>query len=232
MKAFLLAAGKGTRLQPLTFHTPKCLIPISGRPLIEYWFDLFERYAIDDILINTSHLADTVEQYIKESSRGLRIRTVFEETLLGSGGTIKRNFDFIKDEETFFIFYADNLTDINLASMFDFHNKKDQDFTLAVMNVPNPRECGIIEIDENNKVLSFTEKPEKPVSDLGFAGIMISSPALKDHFPDKDIFDLGHDVLPALAGRASGYVMNEYLIDIGTPEKLRQAEKDLKNGKI
>ena len=65
MKAFLLAAGKGTRLQPLTFHTPKCLVPISGKPLIEYWFDLFELYGIDEILINTSHLSEKVRDYIK-----------------------------------------------------------------------------------------------------------------------------------------------------------------------
>ena len=94
MKAFLLAAGKGTRLRPLTFKTPKCLVPVNGKPLIDYWFDLFELYGIDEILINTSHLAETVEAYIKDHSRGLKIKVVYEETLLGSGGTIKKNWDF------------------------------------------------------------------------------------------------------------------------------------------
>ena len=232
MKAFLLAAGKGTRLRPLTFQTPKCLVPICGKPLLEYWFDLFELYGIDEILINTSHLAETVEEYIKDHSRGLRIKVVYEEVLLGSGGTIKKNHDFVEGEESFFVFYADNLTDINLRNMIEFHKENQKEFTLALFRVPNPRECGIIEMDDDSSIISFIEKPENPVSDLAFAGIMLSGPGLMDLFPDKDVFDLGHDVLPQVVGNASGYVMDDYLLDIGTPEKLTQAENDMKNGKI
>jgi mannose-1-phosphate guanylyltransferase len=232
MKAFLLAAGKGTRLQPLTFHTPKCLVPISGKPLIEYWFDLFELYGIDEILINTSHLSEIVRDYINMHSRGLKITLTYEETLLGSGGTIKKNRYFIEGERLFYIIYADNLTNINLKRMLEFHNEKGRDFTLAVFKVPNPRECGVVELNENLSLISFVEKPEDPVADLAFAGIMLSSPALMDYFPHEDVFDLGHDVLPRLVGFASGYVIEGYLLDIGTPEKLNQAEKDIKNGKL
>lgn len=232
MKAFLLAAGKGTRLQPLTFHTPKCLVPICGKPLIEYWFDLFDLYGIDEVLINTSHLAEKVEDYINNNLRGFKIKLVHEETLLGSGGTIKKNRDFVQGEESFFIFYADNLTNINLGEMLKFHKEKNRDFTLAIFKVPNPRECGIVELDEGLSMISFTEKPENPVSNLAFAGIMLSSPGLMDLFPDRDVFDLGHDVLTRVAGNAAGYIMDDYLLDIGTPEKLSQAEKDIKNGKI
>ncbi|MEN8265234.1 MAG: nucleotidyltransferase family protein [Nitrospirota bacterium] len=232
MKAFLLAAGKGTRLQPLTFKTPKCLIPICGRPLIEYWFDLFERYGIDEVLINTSHLSATVENYIMAHSRDLKIKMVFEETLLGSGGTIKKNRGFVDGEESFFIFYADNLTNINLHRMLQFHHEKGKNNTLAVFNVPNPRECGIIEIDKDASIISFIEKPENPASDLAFAGIIISNSELMDYFPERDVFDLGHDVLPHVIGNAVGYIMNDYLLDVGTPKKLEQAEMDVKNGKI
>ncbi|HDH50957.1 MAG TPA: nucleotidyltransferase family protein [Nitrospirae bacterium] len=232
MKAFLLAAGEGTRLRPLTLNTPKCLVPVNGKPLIDYWFDLFEIYGIDDILINTSHLADTVKEYIKGNSRGLNIKVVYEETPLGSGGTIKMNRDFVEGEESFFVFYADNLTDINLYNMIEFHRRHQKDLTLAVFKVPTPRECGIIEMDGDSSIISFIEKPENPVSDLAFAGIMLSSPGLMDFFPDKDIFDLGHDVLPLVAGSAFGYILDDYLLDIGTPEKLVQAENDIKNGKI
>ncbi len=232
MKAFLLAAGKGTRLQPLTFHTPKCLIPIYGRPLIEFWFDLFKLYGIDEILINTSHLSEKVRDYINCHSRGLKIILTYEETLLGSGGTIKKNRDFVEGEKYFYIFYADNLTNINLNKMLKFHNENNRAFTLAVFKVPNPRECGIVEMDEHASIVSFIEKPENPSSNLAFAGMMVSSPALMDHFPDRDIFDLGHDVLPRIIGNASGYIMDDYLLDVGTPEKLIQAENDIKNGKI
>ena len=232
MKAFLLAAGKGTRLQPLTLKTPKCLIPVNGKPLIDYWFDLFELYGINEVLINTSHLAETVKQYIKDHSRGLSIKVVYEETLLGSGGTIKKNRDFVEGEDSFFVFYADNLTDINLNNMVEFHRRHQKDLTLAVFRVPNPKECGIIEMDGDASIISFIEKPEKPVSDLAFAGIMLSSSMLMDFFPDEEVFDLGHDVLPKVIGSATGYIMDDYLLDIGTPEKLAQAENDIKNGKI
>ena len=233
MKAFLLAAGKGTRLQPLTFKTPKCLIPISGRPIIEYWFDLFELYGIDEILINTSHLSGKVRDYINSHSRGISITLTYEKALLGSGGTIKENWDFIEGEDKFFIFYADNLTNVNLGNMLDFHNENDKDFTLGLFRVPNPEECGIVSMDDDMTITSFIEKPEKPDSDLAFAGIILSNSRLTDFFPrNQDIFDLGHDVLPSLVGHASGYIFDDYLMDVGTPEKIIQAENDMKNGKI
>jgi mannose-1-phosphate guanylyltransferase len=232
MKAFLLAAGKGTRLKPLTLHTPKCLVPILGRPLIEYWFDLFEMYGIEDILINTSHLADKVKDYLSENSRGFRISLTFEEVLLGSGGTIKKNWDFIKGEELFFIFYADNLTDINLKRMVEFHNETGKQFTIALSRVSNHGECGIVELDDHSTVISFTEKPEKPSSDLAFAGIMLCSRGLLDIFPEREVFDLGYDVLPFMVGKTSGHIMKDYLLDIGNIHKLRQAEEDVRNSRL
>ncbi|MEW6601750.1 MAG: nucleotidyltransferase family protein [Nitrospirota bacterium] len=232
MKAFLLAAGKGTRLQPMTFHTPKCLVPISDRPLLEYWFDLFKIYGIDEILINTSHLADKVRDYVENHSRGLKITLTYEEKLLGSGGTIKKNRDFVDGEDPFFIFYADNLTNIQLNKMIKFHYRHSKDFTLAVFTVPNPRECGIVEMDAHSTIVSFSEKPENPVSNLAFAGIILCNSKLMKYFPDSDTFDLGHDVLPRVVGLASGYLIEDYLLDVGTPEKLHQAENDVKNGKI
>ncbi|MBI5739880.1 MAG: nucleotidyltransferase family protein [Nitrospirae bacterium] len=229
MKAFLLAAGEGTRLKPLTLHTPKCLVSINGRPLLEYWFDLFELHGINEILINTSHLAGKVKDYVNSHSRGLRIRLTYEPTLMGSGGTIKKNWDFVKGEDSFFILYADNLTNINLRKMFRFHAQCGKDYTLALFKTPTPRECGIVETDESATVVSFVEKPANPVSDLAFAGIMISGQGLKDLWPDREIFDLGHNVLPHIAGKAAGYVIDDYLLDIGTPDKFNKAEKDVKD---
>ena len=232
MKAFLLAAGKGTRLQPLTFKTPKCLVPICGKPLIEYWFDLFKIYGINEILLNTSHLAGEVQSYVNSHSGNIEINVTYEKMLLGSGGTIKENWDFIEGENEFFIFYADNLTNVNLGNILDFHNENDKDFTLGLFRVPNPEECGIVSMDDDMTITSFIEKPENPSSNLAFAGIMLGSPGLMDYFPERDVFDLGHDVLPSLVGHASGYIFDDYLLDVGTPEKLTQAENDIKNGKI
>jgi len=229
VKAFLLAAGEGTRLRPLTFHTPKCLVSICGKPLIEYWFDLLKYYGVEEVLINTSYLAKKVRDYINSNSGEIKVRLKYEKNLIGSGGTIKRNWDFVKDEEYFFILYADNLTNADLGKMVEFHKKSKKDFTLAVFRVPNPKECGIIELDENLSVVSFQEKPENPVSDLAFAGMMLSNQNLINYFPDKTEFDLGYDVLPRIVGAASGYMLEDYLLDIGTHDKLIQAERDIKN---
>ncbi|GAB4534989.1 MAG: hypothetical protein Fur0020_02060 [Thermodesulfovibrionia bacterium] len=230
MKAFLLSAGKGTRLRPITYTIPKCLIPINNRPLLDYWFELLENHGIEDILINTSHLSDKIIEYVRGQRWRLNIRITYEDELLGSGGTIKKNWDFVKDEECFYIIYSDNLTNINLTGMLDLHKTKRADFTLALVRVPNPHECGIVEMDNSLRIISFQEKPKNPLSDLAFAGIMISSNKLKDYFPDREVFDLGYDVLPNLLKDVYGYVMDEYLIDIGTHERLNMAIEDVRRG--
>jgi len=230
MKAFLLSAGKGTRLRPITYNIPKCLVPINNRPLLDYWFELLEHHGIRDILINTSHLSEKVREYVRSQKRPLNITLTYEETPLGSGGTIKKNWDFVRGEENFFIIYSDNLTNINLIKMLDFHISKARDFTLALIRVTNPHECGVVELDEDLRVVSFQEKPENPSSDLAFGGIMLSTGRLKEFFPERDIFDLGFDVLPSIVNDASGYIMDEYLLDIGTHERLMQSEEDVKRG--
>lgn len=227
MKAFLLASGEGTRLRPLTYHTPKCLIPVGGRPLIEYWFDLFEMYGIGDVLINTSYLSEKVKKYVMQNKRSLNVHLTREDKLLGSGGTVKENWDFVSGEKAFFICYADNLTNINLARMLEFHNRKGQNFTLALFHVDNPHECGIVMLDDSLTVIAFEEKPNKPLSDLAFGGIMLSNDKLSQYFPEKTVFDLGYDVLPRIVNNSAGYILNEYLIDIGTPQKLQKAEQDV-----
>ena len=123
MKAFLLAAGKGTRLRPYTDYNPKCLIPIRGKPLLEIWFDLLEGSDITEVLVNTHHHADRVEQFIEEKGPGRRLQVLASRKpeLLGSAGTLWGNRGFVSDSDDFLIAYADNLTDVDLRSMVNFH---------------------------------------------------------------------------------------------------------------
>src|SRR5687767_4417606 len=116
-KSLLLAGGLGTRLRPLTDTTPKCLVPIRGRPLLDYWFDAFVRAGIADVLINTHHLPDQVRAYIgqKNASGQFRVAEAYEPTLLGSAGTHHANRDWIKTGDTALIVYADNLSDVDLS---------------------------------------------------------------------------------------------------------------------
>ena len=227
MKAFLLAAGKGTRLRPYTDHRPKCLMPIQGTPLLEIWIDLFKAHGIDRVLINTHHFAGQVEQAAESLrvEKGIDIKTVFEPELLGSGGTVLENEAFIGPGEDFLVAYADNLTDANLSAMTAFHQTRKavgNVLTMGLFRTATPRACGIATLDAGGTVTVFEEKPENPVSDLANAGLYVATynflkicREIRQTIPDRT-FDLGFHVLPRLTGRMSGYEIKEYLLDIGT----------------
>ena len=226
MKAFLLAAGEGTRLGQLTKTIPKCLVPIKGKPLLQYWLRLCERYGIREVLINLHHLPHLVEEFLNSYSYRLKIRTFYEEKLLGSAGTIAANRDFVAGEEAFFIFYADNLTNVNLEKMRKFHKDHGGIFTMGLFKAKRLKECGIAELDAEGLVVDFVEKPHHPKSDLANAGVYVANPQIFDYIPNKEVVDLGFDVLPGLVGRMYGYLIKEYLLDIGTWENYKKAQKE------
>lgn len=228
-KAFLLAAGKGTRLRPLTDVTAKCLLPLSGKPLLQYWFSLCEHHGISDVLVNLHHHADQVRSFIASREWPLRIHLVYEPFLLGSAGTLNANRDFVADEESFAILYADNLTNVNLGAMREAHRRMDSLLTMGLFRAANPAACGIAEMDEGRRIVDFVEKPAAPRSNLANAGIYWCSLRTLEYLPAKTPADIGCDLLPQLVGRMHGYVVEEYLRDIGTPESYVQAQKDVIN---
>jgi len=226
MKAFLLAAGVGSRLRPITDKIPKCLVPINGQPLLYYWLKLLEQHGIDEVLINLHHLPDPVFQFLADNKFNVKIHTVFEQELLGSAGTIRNNFDFVCDDDSFLICYSDNLTTANLSRMIDFHQANDSVLTLGLFHTTKPRQCGIAELDETNTVVSFVEKPAQPKSNLAGAGIYIAGHEIKTYLPERYPSDFGFDVLPQLIGKMKGYFIREYFIDIGTIENYEQANHE------
>ncbi len=188
MKAFLLAAGLGTRLRPLTWTVPKCLVPIQGRPLLAWWMDLFEQHRISEILINTNYLPDPVRKFIKEynQTRGkVKLVESYEKELLGSGGTVLINRNFVENEEDFFICYADNLTNADLSSMMDFHKKNHALLTMGLFHTNNPTGCGIAVYNKEGKITEFVEKPKYPKRDLANAGIYVVNKRIYDYIPNK-----------------------------------------------
>lgn len=234
MNVFLLAAGEGARLKPYTETIPKCLIPIHGMPMLEIWLNLLDKYHIREVLINTHHHAEKVDQFIRQMKPRVRlkIRTCYEKKLLGSGGTIIKNREFVSGARTFIIAYADNLTNINLTKMVDFHEQcrsKGGVLTMGLFHTPHPENCGIAVLDKEKKVVNFIEKPKNPVSDLANAGIYIAS---QDFFEplsglkgtrEGEIIDIGYHILPLLIGKMYGYKVNEYIRDIGTKESYHKA---------
>ncbi|MFO7558422.1 MAG: nucleotidyltransferase family protein [Desulfobacterales bacterium] len=233
MKAFLLAAGKGTRLSPLTDSTPKCLMTIAGKPLIEIWINLLEKNGVKEVLINTHHLSEKVERFVERLHTSVKITTVYEKTLLGSGGTVLVNQPFVKDEKDFIIAYADTLTNMNLFDMAEHHRhikKKGGILTMALFHAPDPSACGIAELDLEQKIVTFVEKPENPSGSLANGGIYVASNEIFSFFPksvpDGSILDFGFHILPELAGRMYGYEILDYLKDIGTIDALEAARKE------
>lgn len=252
MKAFLLAAGLGTRLRPLTNTIPKCMVPISGEPLLHWWFSLFSKHGITDVLINLHYLKEKVIDYVGNlgvkveglnfelKTPSLRhgtqcthkgyappdIRLFYEQELLGSAGTIRENADWVRAEKEFLIAYADNLTNANLTKLLQFHRERNSILTMGLFHSDYPQACGIASLNENGLIIDFVEKPQKPKSDLANAGIYIATPELIDYIPEGKVVDLGHDVLPSLVGKMYGCVIDGYLRDIGTPENYRKAQEE------
>lgn len=228
MKAFLLAAGLGTRLKPLTNTTPKCLLPVGGKSLLYWWFQLFESHGITEVLINTHYLFKQVREFLNHHRRTgkLIIFEYYEPILLGSGGTVRANRAFVENEEDFLICYADVLTNVNLSAMNRFHNTHEGVLTMALFHAANPQQYGIAETDENGRIVEFIEKPANPKSNLANAGIYIARKSIFDFFPQREAFDFGNDVLPGLIGQMYGWKTQGYLIDIGTIKAYQKAKLD------
>jgi mannose-1-phosphate guanylyltransferase len=224
MKAFLLAGGLGTRLRPLTDSVPKCLLPVQGIPILKIWFDICRRYGIEEVLINVHAHGDAVRQFIEEYKDRPGVQLFEETALLGSAGTILTNREWVNKERSFWIFYADVLTTANLKHMLAFHDSRKPVATIGVYEVPDPSRCGIVQVDEKGMVREFVEKPQIPLGNLAFSGLMIATPSLLDEIPGTSPVDLGFHVLPQIVGRMAAYRIPEFLIDIGTLETYRIAQ--------
>ncbi len=233
LKAFLLVAGRGERLGSLTAATPKCLLPINGTPLLQIWLQHLEYSGIDEVLINTHWLHEQVEDFVEQWSAGhkqLKIILYHEPVLLGSAGTLLANRQWA-GPEPFFIIYGDNLTRFDLQKMLAFHGRHRQPLTIRIYRGVDPKRAAIVCLDENDIVIDFEEKPEKPKSDVGAGGIYIADGGIFDYYPKlrenrrSGALDLSHHVLPRMIGKMKAYDSGEFSMDIGTPESLAEARR-------
>lgn len=226
MKAFLLAAGLGTRLRPLTDHTPKCMLKIAGRPLLDIWLDEFDRAGVDEVLVNLHGLADVVRAHVESRDGPPEVHTVYEAELLGSAGTLLANRSWVAGEEFFLACNADNLTDFDLRTLIEAHRRGDEVATLTLFHAPRPSACGIVELDDADRVVGFAEKPTNPVSDLANAGIYAFHPSVLDDLSGDPPLDIGYHMLPGLVGRARAIEIGGYFRDIGTVDAYRLAQEE------
>ena len=224
-KALLLAGGLGTRLRPITDSTPKCLVKIAGRPLLDYWFDALDSAGISDILINTHHLPELVREFIAGKNRqGFRAVETFEPKLLGSARTITANPAWADNADDVVIIYADNLSDLDIHEMLAAHCQHGASITMLLFHAPNPRACGIAVLDGNGLVTAFEEEPAEPKSDLANAGVYVATAAAWREITSMNAVDLGFDVLPRFIGRMQGHIHGGYHRDIGDLDALSAAQ--------
>ena len=227
-KAIILAGGLGTRLRPLTDTLPKCLVPIAGRPLLDYWVDALARAGVREARVNNHAHADQVRAHVGQVTASGRLRLVesYEPELLGSAGTIAANPDLAEGADVVVIVYADNFSDVDLGRMVAFHRSHPDPFTMLLFRAPNPSACGIAELDAEGRVVSFVEKPEEPKSDLANGGVYVVDADAYREIAAMKAFDLGFEVLPRFVGRMRGWAWDGYHLDVGTHEALDKARRD------
>jgi mannose-1-phosphate guanylyltransferase len=226
VKAFLLAAGVGSRLRPITDTIPKCMVVIDDRPLLDVWLDAFDRAGVDEVLVNLHHLPDVVRHHVATRPGAPIVRTFLEPELLGSAGTLAANRHWVDGEEMFLACYADNLTDFDLRSLIDEHCEHDAIATLTVFHSERPSAGGVVEVADDGTVVSFVEKPSRPVSDLTNAGMYAFHPSVLNEITGPPPNDIGFHLLPRLVGHARAILVKGYFRDVGTLEAYRRAREE------
>src|ERR1051325_6694678 len=236
MKAILLAGGKGTRLRPLTIHTPKPIVPIFNRPFLHYQIDLLKQVPeIDEVILSLNYQPRRIEEIFGDGSElGIKIRYVVEPAPLGPAGAIKYAGDNLT--ESVVVFNGDVLTEIDLAAVIRLHRERQARATIVLTPVDNPSAYGLVETDPDGNILRFLEKPkpEEITTNHINAGIYVLEPDTFDRIPSEIAWSIERSYFPSLVERHEtfvAYIYNGYWIDIGTPEKYTQVHRDIMDGR-
>lgn len=229
MRALLLAAGIGSRLRPITDHTPKCLVEIHGRPLLGLWLDRLFAGGIERVLVNTHHLAPQVERFVGASPWRSRVDLVHEPALLGTAGTVVANRNWL-GSGPFLLAHADNLTGFDLPGLMAAHAARPPHCVLSMLafRTDDARSCGILELDADNVVQGFHEKVADPPGDLANAAVYIVERPVVEFARslNQGTLDFSTEVIPAFIGRIQAVRTAGYHRDIGTPDSLRRARAE------
>jgi mannose-1-phosphate guanylyltransferase len=238
----VLAAGKGTRLFPLTGEVPKPLAPVVDTPIIHHIFDLLARHGIGEVYVNVYYLAEALLEAYGEVSHinGMSVHFLRERELTGTAGGVKHLAEVASAgglDETLVVISGDALTDIDIKNLVAFHKEKGALATIALRRVYDTSEFGVVEVDREGNILGFQEKPapEEAISTLANTGIYVFEPRALEYIPENTFFDFARHVFPRFLEAKEkfvGYQGNFYWSDIGTLEAYRQAQYDVLSGKV
>ena len=209
----ILTAGQGIRLRPLTDSVPKCMVPVAGKPLLEYTIQWLRQHGVVELVINLCHLPDVVMNHFGDGSRwDVHITYSLERESLGTAGGVRNVASFF--DGPFFVWYGDNLSTCDLHRLYRFHRAKGGAATIALYHRQDPTASGIVGLDKQDRITRFLEKPksEQVFSHWVSAGIFVLEPQVLEAIPSEGAPDFGRDVFPALLARGKplyGYRMSE-----------------------
>ncbi len=234
-----MAAGFGTRLEPLTLAVPKPMVPIANKPCMQHNLDLLRRNGIRKASVNIHYHPEQIMNYFGDGDKfGVSLSYSYEEKLLGTaGGVLKMAVLLGGLTETFLVLSSDAITDINLRKMLAFHKSKKALATVALSVVSDTTHFGIVGVDASDRIESFLEKPEKDKapSNLANAGIYIFEPEIIDMIPRNHVYDFGKELFPRLMLKKApvyGYKMVEYWSDVGGLSAYIRANQDAMRGLV
>lgn len=228
MQAIIMAGGKGTRIRPITDTIPKLLLTLNNKPLIDYIINHLKKNGCRNIVISTGYLGSKVRKYIDQKDYGVSINLSTEKKLLGTGGAlnlIKNTF-----EEDFFLLYGDVYTNINLRNLFEFHKKRNAVVSAVIHPSEHPEDSNLVEFNSNFRITKILRKPHAqiPQNPHNLAALYVVSRDVKKYLLTKTPYDFEHDLLTKLLDEnvpIYGYNTGELIMDIGTPERLKKAER-------
>ena len=235
-KAMVMAAGVGSRLDPLTQHIPKPLVSIANRPVMDILFERLLEISIKDVIANTHYLSDKIVEHYKNNDLGINFSYVCEKELSGTAGGVKKCQFFFNEGEDFLILSADGLSNADLQAGIDAHKKSGAIATIgikriAMEEIPN---FGVVVTNENGVITQFQEKPsiKDAKSDFINTGIYIFNYKIFDYIPENTFYDFAKNVFPDLMSKnleINTFQVSEYWSDIGTIDQYKQSTEDLFN---
>jgi len=224
-KAYILAGGKGTRLRPITYEIPKPMVPIKGRPILEHTIELLRKYDVRDVIITIGYLGEKIKEYFGDGSKfGVKITYIEEDEALGTAGALRLAKPLL--DETFIMFNGDNLVNIDIESLYEFHKQGKAKATIALTTVDDPTSYGVAVL-EGPRIKAFLEKPKNPPSKLINAGVYILEPEIIDLVP-KGPSMIETDVFPQILeqGKLFGYPFEGQWLPTDNTERYERAIKE------
>ncbi len=236
MKAVILVGGMGTRLRPLTNKLPKSMVPVTGRPAIEHTLLYLRQYGITDIILTLSYLPEAISNALGDGHHlGVNLVYCLEKEPLGTAGAVKNTETFL-DGNPILVLNGDIFTDLNLNEMLAFHQKNTASATISLTWVEDPSSFGVVEMMDNHRVKAFIEKPpkEKATTNWINAGTYILQPEVLDRIQKDQYYMFERGLFPEMlqAGiPVYGYPYTGYWLDMGTPSRYYQLNKDILEGR-